>query len=169
MHESCQWPNAAGFYIEFWTAAQTNTKMIPSCLILADLQLKADQGCTETSINTSSPDLLSVLYLFVATPLMRSSWCSSKSGQKSWFQKWPLTLNGGSRSVEWKQWTSAETEWADPSCQAPPQLLCALFPNQYTLGTLACIHLQSCKVMLIKIIQLQPVTVLFSMQWRNTL
>lgn len=38
-------------------------------MIVVHLQLKADQGCTETSINTSSPDLLSVIYLSVASPL----------------------------------------------------------------------------------------------------
>lgn len=62
------------FHIKFLTAAQKTqqAQIVAPYLTVVYLQLQAVQSCTETSINTPSPDLLLlvfVFYLSVAAPL----------------------------------------------------------------------------------------------------
>lgn len=147
--ESCQLPDASPWIlIQFLTAAQKQrATMIPS---VSDCRLSAAERRSELHWNFNQYDesgrftvCLCESFTF-RSPLrswsrLKSSWCSTTAGQNPVFggeAKWPLTLNGGWRSAEWQQWTSAEQRLSERIPPVKHRLSCsAPSANQYTPGT----------------------------------
>lgn len=107
-------------------AAQT-----PQNDISVYLQLHAVQSRTETSIDLPSADLtpfVSFSHLPFSSALsvsIESSWCSDQNPAFRCEAKWLLTLNGGSRPAEWKQWTSAEQRLSETIPPVKHRLICS--------------------------------------------